>query len=49
MFDEVGKDMLLLWLALFKADTEEELEKIREMEVPSMNQAINVYYTIKFS
>ncbi len=44
-----GKDMLLLWLALFKAETEEELEKIKEMEVPSMNQAINAYYTITAS
>ncbi len=44
-----GKDMLLLWLSLFKADTEEELEKIKEMEVPSMNQAINAYYTITAS
>ncbi len=44
-----GKDMLLLWLSLFKANTEEELEKIKEMEVPSMNQAINAYYTITAS
>ncbi len=44
-----GKDMLLLWLSLFKADTEEELEKIKKMEVPSMNQAINAYYTITAS
>ncbi len=44
-----GKDMLLLWLSLFKADTEEELEKIKEMEVPSMNQAIDAYYTITAS
>jgi len=44
-----GKDMLLLWLSLFKAETEEDLEKIKEMEVPSMNQAINAYYTITAS
>ncbi len=44
-----GKNMLLLWLSLFKANTEEELEKIKEMEVPSMNQAINAYYTITAS
>jgi predicted transposase/invertase (TIGR01784 family) len=41
--------MLLLWLSLFKAETEEELEKIREMEVPVMSQAINAYYTITAS
>lgn len=41
--------MLLLWLSLFKADTEEELEKIKKMEVPIMSQAINAYYTITAS
>ncbi len=47
---EVGKkDPLLLWLSLFKADTEEELEKIKAMEVPEMEQAINAYYTITAS
>ena len=43
------KDTLLLWLALFKAETEEDLEKIKEMGVPTMNQAINAYYTITAS
>lgn len=48
--DDVNRDnMLLLWLSLFKADTEEELEKIKEMEVPVMSQAINAYYTITAS
>lgn len=42
-------DMLLLWLSLFKAETEDELEKIKEMEVPVMSQAINAYYTITAS
>jgi hypothetical protein len=41
--------MLLLWLALFKADTKEELEKIEAMGVPVMDQAINAYYTITAS
>lgn len=40
------KDALLLWLSLFKAETEEDLEKIRGMEVPTMEQAINAYYSI---
>lgn len=31
------------------AETEEELEKIKEMEVPVMSQAINAYYTITAS
>lgn len=44
-----GRDSLLLWLSLFKANTEEELEKIRAMEVPEMEQAINAYYTITAS
>ena len=48
--DEVREDdMLLLWLSLFKAETEEDLEKIKKMEVPVMNQAINAYYTITAS
>ena len=48
--DDVSQEnMLLLWLALFKADTEEELEKIKGMEVPVMSQAINAYYTITAS
>ena len=48
--DNVSQEnMLLLWLSLFKADTEEELEKIKGMEVPVMSQAINAYYTITAS
>ena len=47
--DVTQENMLLLWLSLFKADTEEELEKIKEMEVPVMSQAINAYYTITAS
>ena len=42
---DVGEDdMLLLWLSLFKAETEEELEKMKEMEAPVMNQASNTYF-----
>ena len=40
---------MLLWLALFNANTEEDLKKIQAMEVPEMNQAINAYYTITAS
>ncbi len=47
--DISNRDMLLLWLSLFKAETVEELEKIRELEVPTMNQAINAYYSISTS
>jgi predicted transposase/invertase (TIGR01784 family) len=47
--DISDNNMLLLWLALFKAETEEELEKIKAMEVPVMNQAINAYYSITAS
>jgi len=39
-------DTLLLWLFLFKAETEEDLEKIKAMEVPIMEQAINAYKKI---
>ena len=42
-------DELLLWLALFNAETEEDLEKIKKLEVPEMEQAINEYYTITAS
>jgi predicted transposase/invertase (TIGR01784 family) len=42
-------NMLLLWLSLFKADTKEELDKIKAMEVPVMDQAISAYYTITAS
>ena len=47
--DADQEDMLLLWLSLFKADTEEELERIKGMGVPVMSQAINAYYTITAS
>jgi predicted transposase/invertase (TIGR01784 family) len=44
---EVATDnMRLLWLKLFKADTEEELAKIKSMEVPVMEQAIRAYHQI---
>lgn len=47
---DVDEDnMLLLWLSLFKADTEEDLAKIKAMEVPVMSQAIDAYYTITAS
>jgi predicted transposase/invertase (TIGR01784 family) len=36
----------LLWLTLFRADTEEELAKIESMEVPVMEQAIQAYHQI---
>jgi len=42
-------DMLLLWLSLFKAETEEELAKINAMGVPVMKEAINAYQKITVS
>jgi len=36
-------DALELWLALFKAETEEELLQIEAMRAPIMEQAINAY------
>lgn len=47
--DITEDDRLLLWLSLFNANTEEDLEKIKAMEVPEMNQAINAYYSITAS
>ena len=37
---------LLLWLSLFKANTEEELERIKAMKEPVMEQAISAYEKI---
>jgi predicted transposase/invertase (TIGR01784 family) len=39
-------DELKLWLALFKADTEEELQQIESLEVPVMQEAIRAYRSI---
>ena len=47
--DVSEKDSLRLWLSLFKAETEEDLEKIKNLGVPTMEQAINAYYTITAS
>lgn len=47
--DIAEDNALLLWLSLFNANTEEDLEKIKAMEVPEMNQAINAYYSITAS
>lgn len=41
--DLSGDDELKLWLALFKAETEEDIEKINAMEVPIMQEAIGAY------
>jgi predicted transposase/invertase (TIGR01784 family) len=47
---EISKDnLLLLWLALFKANTEEELLKIQSLEVPIMDQAIGAFRSITAS
>ena len=40
-------DKLRLWLALFKAETEEDLQEINSLEVPVMEQAISAYRHIK--
>jgi predicted transposase/invertase (TIGR01784 family) len=42
-------NMLLLWLSLFKANTEDDLTKIKSLEVPVMNQMISAYYSITAS
>lgn len=36
-------------MSLFKAETKEELEKIKKMGVPAMEQAVNAYYSITAS
>ncbi len=37
---------LELWLSLFKAETEEELEELANTEVAEMKEAVNVYHQI---
>ena len=37
---------LELWLSLFRAETEEELEKLSALEVPEMRQAVEAYRQI---
>jgi len=41
-----ANDKLLLWLSLFRAETEEDLEKIKAMEEPVMEKAISAYKKI---
>jgi len=41
-----ASNKLLLWLSLFKANTEEELEQIKALEEPVMEQAITAYQKI---
>ena len=38
-----SEDKQRLWLTLFRADTEEELERIEEMGAPIMEEAIKAY------
>jgi len=47
--DITADNMLLLWLSLFKAETQEEIDKIKSMEVPVMEEAINAYNEIAVS
>ena len=47
--DVKEQDALLLWLSLFRAETEEDLEKIKGMGVPAMERAISAYYSITAS
>lgn len=46
---DIADNNMLLWLSLFRAETEEELEKIQALEVPIMSKAIKAYYTITAS
>jgi hypothetical protein len=41
--------VLVMWLSLFKAETEEELEQIKRMEVMEMTEAIKAYQSIVVS
>jgi len=39
-------DRLKVWLSLFRAKTEEELQQIEALEVPEMKEAIEAYYKV---
>ena len=39
-------DILLLWLTLFNANTEEELTRIKDMEVSELSEAVNAYHNV---
>ena len=42
-------DLLLLWLALFKANTAEELREIEALEVPELSEAVAAYRNVTAS
>jgi len=42
-------DLLLLWLSLFKAKTLEELNRINELGVPELSEAVGAYHTVTAS
>ena len=42
-------DIMLLWLALFKASTEEEMKRIAEMGVPELSEAVTAYHSVTAS
>jgi predicted transposase/invertase (TIGR01784 family) len=44
-----GGEKMLLWLSLFKAETVEDLDKLRSFGVPEINKAIDAYYEITSS
>jgi len=47
---QIGRDdLLLLWLALFKADTEEELTRISELGVKELSEAVSAYHSVTTS
>jgi predicted transposase/invertase (TIGR01784 family) len=44
-----AEDHAVLWLSLFRADTEDELSKINALGVPVMKQAIDAFHSITVS
>ena len=44
-----AEDHAVLWLSLFRAETEDELTKINALGVPVMNQAIDAFHSISNS
>ena len=42
-------DLLVLWLSLFKANTEEELTQIAELGVTELSEAVTAYHNVTAS
>jgi len=49
MYEVVAENMIDMWMTLFKAESEEEFERIEKMGVPIMNEVIKAYRQVTAS